>query len=725
MSLNQSVDRGPVFLLGPNLGSPWMASVAEQGPRPGFELLILAGRDLGDEVEPDILFDELFVTPSASWLAVSGRSQESKRTALRPRGPARALHDIDSLGGPRCERDFRRLLPRVTRELLVGPGGRAYSLEVEPIADLWGDGAGWILFDLFWARGGSRRKNAHALCLLPSFSEPFGFVHLTDLHLARRNDEMLHQVLRDAHGRSPEEITSSYRNFNDHLRRALAGINEKAALGEVSFVVITGDLVDFAHYGWDDEPRFDGVNWRTFLEILTGDGPERDRGNPGLAVPCFTSLGNHDWRLHPYSPAMGSYASTFGLTKEEAKSVFYQGFSLDDLGPEAEGRERISDAMQLRLLGKTRRQKLARMATTNIYKATMWALQGLGGLVAAYLGLVGGWSLREVLPVFGINVLGGAAHLVARFVANQVSDWLVDNPLHAAPAALASYFAWVSPYLEQVFFFGPHRFVLSDTGPDLFVGQILEAKEWNRFKKMTLEDNILGGSPDSRAFLADHSVEDWSQLDWISQALSLPTNPDRGRTFVFLHAPPVNTNLGNRQLADFRESVRRKQGLSPWVNREEVNLTYGAVAQYLSQFLYLCLGTSEAEARHRTVPSSPSEDGTDAQGRRTRRPVDLVLCGHAHRNVEFRLGLEGRDSIRIFTDRYSEELEEIEDASARADWWNSHRPVVAQTAAAGPAGSQDPDPPYLRIVRLDQQGLVESFSVLSLAAGLEDRRKDG
>ncbi len=700
MTSHRTVGLGELFLLGPNLGSPWVLSLSDQGPRPSFELLWLAGEDMGDEVAPGVLFEDLWLDPSPSWLAGRGQGKTG-RLSLRAVGPAQALYDIDSLGRPRSERDFRRLAPRVAKEILVGPQGRFYRLEVEPVQDVSVPTGDWILYDLVFGRQGCLHKNHHAVCFLSSFAEPFGFVHLTDLHLARRNDEMLAQVLRDAHHRGPGEIAASFRNFNDHVRRALARVNELAREGELSFAVITGDLVDFAHYGWDDEPRFDRVNWRTFVEILTGGGTEGDKGNDGLAVPCFTSLGNHDWRLHPYSPGLGSYAATFGLTKEETRSVYYEGFSLDDLGPAAEGRERVADGMELRLLGKTRRQRLARILNHKVSKWSLWAGHAVVGLGAGVVGMSLGWDWKESLPLFSGNAIIALVQILAKWLTGKVSDWLVDNPLHAGPAALASYFAWVSPYLEQVFFYGPHRFVLSDTGPDIFVGQVLEAKEWSRFKKMSLEDNILGGAPDSRAFLSDHSMEDWSQVDWIAAALERRDDA-AGRTFVFLHAPPVNTDLGNSRLAAFRESKRRAQGLSPWVGREDANLTYGAVAQYLSQFLYLCLGTSEAEARSAGKTPDPG------------RPVDVVFAGHAHRNVEFRLGLDSPDVIRIYTDRYSDELDGISDGAERFRWWESHRPLVVQTAAAGPAGSQDPDPPYLRVVRIDEEGLVERFSVVGL-----------
>ncbi len=708
--VSSSDERG-ALLLSPNLGSPLISSVAMSGVRPRFELVFLSLRDLGQEADPSALFDHIELRRSGSHALLT--NQDEAAIPLAPVGPALAVDDVDSLGRPTGQEAFRRLVPRIGQQLLGGRQARLYALSVQPEQDLWDESLQWGLYDLAVRTGPSLRVNYHAIGLVSSFDGPFGFVHLTDLHVARRNDEMLSQVLQTAHGRSPEEIAASYRNFNDHLRLAVRKVNEMALRGEVSFAVITGDLVDFAHYGWSDDPSFDRVNWRTFIEIMTGTGRERDRENAGLAVPCFTTLGNHDWRLHPYDPAMGSSASTFGLEKEEAESVFYEGFSLDDLGGEQGTRIGAGQRMELRLLGKTRRQRLAKMATTKLYQWTQLGLQGTGLALAGWLGLSGGYSMAQAAAPLLINVASAAFHLVSKFVTSQVAAWLVDNPLHAAPQALASYFAWVSPYLEQVFFFGPHRFILVDTGPDLFVGQILEAKEWNRFKKMTLEDNILGGSPDSRAFVSDHSLEDWSQLEWLARALDMPGDP-QGRTFLFLHAPPVNTKLGNEALEPFRESVRESKGLAPWVGRDELNLTYGTVAQFISQFFYLVLGTTEARARHGGVRARPG-DSSGREGREQVRPaVDVIFCGHAHRNVEFRIGLEQSSQIRIFTDRYSEHLAEMDDEKVRADWWQTHRPLVAQTAATGPVGSNGPKPPYVRVVRLDGDGVVETFRVSSL-----------
>ncbi len=201
------------------------------------------------------------------------------------------------------------------------------------------------LYDLVFTDNSKRKKvNYHAIQFVENFKNGFNFIHLTDLHLAQRNDEILGEVLKECKKgvRSRNEIKESYINFNDNFRRFVHIANELADKGELAFVMITGDIVDFVGHGWEDNISQSENNWKIFFNIVTGQGTESNKKfqlcdgdnqpeifNRGLRVAIFTSTGNHDWRLHPYSllpyiPGKTGACEKFGLKKEDVLSFFQE-----------------------------------------------------------------------------------------------------------------------------------------------------------------------------------------------------------------------------------------------------------------------------------------------------------------------------------------------------------------------------------------------------------------
>ncbi len=690
-------------VLGPNLGAPLLL----EGDRPELEILaVWPGPGLPDG---EALRDAFRLETAQAHGRVCGKAIRS--VPLEPAGPPEPLTDWQSPARIRDASDTRKLLPKAILEYL--PAGRLelFTLRLRPAEPLLAEDEPWLLYDLVarcrWSEAGpgAFQRCRHAVQVMPADGPPPRFLHLTDLHLARRNDEMLSQVSSRAEGRSLAEIRETFRNFNENVRTALARANELALAGELDFVVITGDLVDFAHFDWEDGPCRTGTNWDVFLEVLTGGGAGQDRGNPGLGLACFVTLGNHDWRLHPY--LVRNYAKQLGLEEKEAEAVFVP--TLDPSSPDLSRRRRAWDLAEITLLTQGRRLRAARWLQSRVYKVGYWFALGLVVLLAA----VGLWRTpssgvaalltRSALPGVGGTVAVVLVGFLGLWLGRRYRAYLVDSPLHASVHGLYRYFLEVSPYLELAFSFRGHWFLLLDTGPDVFTGQLLDGKTVRRLKRISLQDNILGGSPDSRGLVSDRVHRDWGQVQWLERMLAARAErAPQGRCFVFVHAPPVNTDKGPKVLAQHAESQREGRGEDPWVPRKKVNLTYGTMAHHLSQFFYLCLGGTEADLRDRpgAKPSQPT--------------VDLILCGHAHRNVEFRLGLTETNQVGIATDNYSARLQDIPEAE-RPAWWALNRPIVAQTAGAGPPGSSAPDPPYGRLVRLDESGLVADFSVRCLA----------
>jgi hypothetical protein len=116
--------------------------------------------------------------------------------------------------------------------------------------------------------------------------------HLTDLHLAWRW-ELMQQLVQSQH----TELMPYFNNLNERFKEHLQEIEQD---DDVHLAIMTGDLIDYnrGHDGngannndLDANYAFNR-NWILLYEILAQH----------YQYPMFTVLGNHDWRLNPYSP---------------------------------------------------------------------------------------------------------------------------------------------------------------------------------------------------------------------------------------------------------------------------------------------------------------------------------------------------------------------------------------------------------------------------------------
>ncbi len=570
------------------------------------------------------------------------------------------------------------------------------------------------LYDLVLISQSSGREqiNYHAVQFVETFDRECNFIHLTDLHLARRNDEILDEVLSVKAERSPSEIKEKYVNFNNNFRNFVGEANKKWKTGELDFVVITGDIVDFAFCGWEPSANEAENNWKTFIEIALED-PRSPRGDecPGIRVAIFTSTGNHDWRKWPYNPSLLNYPEIYGLKKNELRNYSFRSFDALRHGKE---REKLEEQM-FQDLSKT----YNRAALKDIPGFQSWyrkiidwwheLLQSPPTLAALTFG--GGWLLKyvgAVLPLIGKLLLDWLARRTIRFV--------VDFPLYADSIALQYYLKHINPYLDYGFKWGAHSFIVMDSGSDVFTGEFLDEKDASNIKKMSVVQHILGGSPDSRGFDSAHLYYNWSQIVWLEKVLPAlhppkqlnpPKKKSEGRrTFIFVHAPPLNVEDSIQSVMKLLwESSRRS---TKWIPRSECDLTYGTLNHYVSQFLYMCLGFRESDGYCNVQEKSEK--------------VDIVFSGHAHRNIEFRGKIESegtdvcQDEIRIYCDKYNE-LFSAQSKGNQRDWWEEHKPFFVQTAACGLAGLDETCPPYFRMVHLDKVGNVTTFEIRNLRDG--------
>jgi 3',5'-cyclic AMP phosphodiesterase CpdA len=175
------------------------------------------------------------------------------------------------------------------------------------------------LFDIILTHGSETRKNNHALCVYESIGNNLNFIHSTDLHLARRNDKVL-GIIKDKAPRSAyEDAEKSFINFNQNFRHLIRHVNNHS--DEIDFLIVSGDLVDY--YQPDElykpDPLdmsvcpFEESNLSIFCDSVLGGGLNQ---NNELAIPIFTTTGNHDFRPYHYNLSQEGLFKSFGLKEE-------------------------------------------------------------------------------------------------------------------------------------------------------------------------------------------------------------------------------------------------------------------------------------------------------------------------------------------------------------------------------------------------------------------------
>lgn len=708
------------LILSPNLGCPEIISAEALMARRTIRLVV-ATQQSGLRGPPDRIL--------GGALHLRSCSEASWQIPLQVAGPPQEIPDWNLLTSFPSLEATREMISSELHYQILGDQTRYWRVDgrIEP-AHLASrpheDGKAFPeLFDLVLEdeSSGQEKVNYHAVQIVARFPTEARFIHLTDLHVSQRNDEILDEVLMAKSELPRDRLRQQYVNFNENLRAFIHRANALADEGELDFVVITGDLVDYAFPGWDANRDESENNWKTFVNIVTGGGKEPSRDNHGINVPIFTSTGNHDWRLYPYDPKI--HCRAFGLDRKILRGYHYAYFDSrdypsSDLARTARGLAGVAHRTAAKV-----KTAVSSLAANRVipWIFHMVAILGLGGV-----GLRRGqWQYGVILvAVEGLLLLG--SRFIRRWT-RWLADLAVSNPLLAEARALHYYLRHVNPYFDYAFRYGRHSFIVMDSGADVFTADLLDGKQAETLKRMSKKDNILGGSPDSRAFDSQRKYYNWSQIVWLENVLAMcQQHEDDSRTFLFLHAPPLNPPKRPRSTwIEFRESERKKNHFwldesnstlrcgtvnrclrqllylgkkkNPWISEFDCNLTFGTVNHYLRQFLYLCMGYCEGEL------------GTERVEPRVRK-VDIVFCGHAHTNIEFRIAKEWirqyqEHAIRVYCDAYSQTRAQ----HPSGDWWPKHTPLIVQTAACGLKGANAETPPYFRPVYVDSGGQIRSF----------------
>jgi hypothetical protein len=686
-------------ILNPNLGCPFILSL-EDLQSEGFEVVIAAEekipyRHLLASAQPSFPGEgrEFIVDLENPQELTEGTLPLKFKAADETRWLiSTTLHSFIFEGRARFFRYRARLRSSPGRDVYRKKGS-------EPVS---------TLYDLHLMEGEKDTGTVfHALCLRPQ-REGLRFIHLTDLHIALRNDlygDNLRENVTFPPHHDPSKI--HYNNFNENLRRFIAYANSLADQGKLDLVLILGDLIDFLGHGFQEREYSGTHNYRVFRELILGMDKERERDRPnvGLKVPIFTSTGNHDWRLFPYDPAV--HYSVFGVNKEVAKQfdLFW-----------ADTQEEISQKIEstyARLIREgspiSNRTWMGKLINQGLQRLEKWQVQLLTPLSAsALMGILPkipwiGGPLHDLLGRYDPlltslivllllpAVMGILTGFVKKYIRSAIPNLLA---IEAGWQALKDYFLTINPFFNYAFRVGSHYFLVLDTGHDCMRAQYLWDDGDKKMGPLSLLDNTIGQSPDSMAFYDINEYYPYSQIGWIERVMALiqeeTKEKDRpSRIFVGLHAPPANLSREQARKAQ-KEARDHPEGIL--LGEGEYNIRFGSINHYLSHFYHLCLGKTESSPEEKRYPL-----------------VDMVLAGHAHWKLEFRLAWDEKKKGPIvyfgdFTanpDFFREDFEKL-------------RPLLFQSPACGPRENFSPDPPYFRYLEVDGQGRVSRAEVQRL-----------
>lgn len=584
--------------------------------------------------------------------------------------------------------------------------------------------------------GSPRRVVPHAYYIKKSWNN-FSFIHATDLHISLRNDQIRDKLSQA----EQDEAAKRYNNPNDAFRDLIHYANHLHDEGLLDFIMATGDLVDyFAEWPKTAGPNedksdlyvYDPVpgsqeNLDLFIKLVLGRSPYPDPemtqiAHEELRVPIFTTMGNHDYRLNSF-PLRGKVV----LNDDKDESTLKKTLNIL-----TGGAPKFIDFIGAALTGD--KEELLKVAPSFLHPQIM-----------SFLNI----KVKEINYYKSYNLIAKEAKALHGGTVPEISAFDADDaPLRFLEANREPITDLGEPY--YIVRLGPHRLVMLDTGYDagIFKNTLDTAMAYLGFAS---EDkvNLADGTPNSIG------INDF-EFGLVRQAL-LEADKD-GLVIVGLHAPPLNPK-GDEYPHYFRETehptadAREILGylfrqlelwplepklLEDWQLQPDLKLKptghfksggldtlldWGIASRIegkTEEFLKLCVG----------------------QGIGITKKVDLVLFGHIHHRVEYRLDWDrDRQELRYYMDFYSQnpkgyyrsrkvgfdnpvhvrvtnrqtpsEVERVDaknpdafwpkwkridvpryahplnSATDPASWWESHRPILAQTAALGPTEQND------------------------------------
>ncbi len=228
-----------------------------------------------------------------------------------------------------------------------------------------------ILFDIVHdiPNMSESKINYHSLAVFNKDWANFKFIYATDLHIARRNDFIVHFIRekkrneidrcknnetkiqkvdkfvldRDFEFKEEfqddryEHLRYAKFNFNYQLRKLINFVNQKVLNDECDFVILSGDLVDYVKIAKGNKSYKN--NFEVFVDIILGlnkgltkppflGNDEEFINKNEILVPIFTLAGNHDYHLGHYGLRFWGFHKKFGMTRSDISG--YDDIKLSD-----------------------------------------------------------------------------------------------------------------------------------------------------------------------------------------------------------------------------------------------------------------------------------------------------------------------------------------------------------------------------------------------------------
>ena len=523
----------------------------------------------------------------------------------------------------------------------------------------------------------------HAVYHRRSWSD-FGLAHVTDTHVARRIDRF-RGLLRDA-GRVA--AASSLVNWNDRFRGFVRFANHLHSIGVLDLVVVTGDCYDYIHE--DDDDPAGGGNAEFLRQLVLGQAPGPDFPDvEPMHVPIYLTPGNHDYRRNSYRLIFDLHESVGPIGKDFERVTHFGSYGI-----------RQPDAIAL----------------TNRLDPT-WLAEATDN------------------PALGDQ---GVRNVSASAAGEMVE---IDRDMREYRQFLGD----PGTYVVEL---GDHRLVMIDSGPD--TGVIDSLGEGIAYKLGLFgedEATFVGGSPNCTG-------PSPSDLEAVEQVLD--ATPDHALVILGTHAPLLN--LWEDEYPFFlRETQRRHHArqVEGFLFRHDplrgADLDLLHVHEKMRSAHPSWFGPGGADDvdfvkrgdNADLLDHGVSRGGAERllaalAGVGVRRPGDLVLAGHTHRDNEFVVRRLADGEPAFFLDFYTAnpanyypsvfmdgdlallvststawvtvqpgadpaglptktaglDLEHevgippyadpLVDSPDPAAWWSTHRPLVLQTGALGP-----------------------------------------
>ncbi|MBS1576441.1 MAG: metallophosphoesterase, partial [Bacteroidetes bacterium] len=499
--------------------------------------------------------------------------------------------------------------------------------------------------------GTKQTLSPHCIYVRNSWTD-FKFIHATDIHVSRRTDTCRAKLKAGKHDTAADHFV----NFSDGFRKLIQFANNRYLAGELDFIMITGDLVDYVFEG--NHPRRDGAlksvsgnmnyftnNFVFFEELVTGTASENDEiATQELKVPIFTSLGNHDYRTVPYNFINNVLIDD--VVKDQFKSW------ADDA---ANGIPTPIDDYII---------KGGEVVLGGLYDLGKSIVNGIADLFHKKLELTYGIPMCDV---FNLSDTEGS-YLVNRTdpsITSAEARQMITPDENNKMGWLDYYFRYINKLHSYRVELGKHDLVMIDGKwdrdvPDDVIKTL--AAKWGFGSESSV--SFAHGLPNSVGFFK-------GELQLVNDALKR-----NGLVIIGVHQPLIN--LKDREYPFFlRESIRSEAGrafdaemLSYLFDRSKMSflkevketlitkidpgskfasgwqrgdtsyfyagdgnelLDAGVMTKYRTDFLKACAGLSK------------------------KRAADLILSGHVHVNWECRIELSAsKKQFRFYTDFYTE-----------------------------------------------------------------------